>query len=53
MYPENHLHGALFAITAALMFAAMGATIKIISADLPTEMAVFFRNFFGLIVLLP
>ena len=53
MYPENHLHGALFAITAALMFAAMGTTIKIVSAGLPTEMAVFFRNFFGLIVLLP
>lgn len=53
MYPENHLHGALFAISAALMFAAMGATIKVISAGLPTEMAVFFRNFFGLIALLP
>ncbi len=53
MYPENHLHGALFAISAALMFAAMGATIKVISADLPTEMAVFFRNLFGLIALLP
>lgn len=53
MYPENHLHGALLAITAALMFAAMGATIKTLSADLPTEMAVFFRNFFGLLVLLP
>jgi drug/metabolite transporter (DMT)-like permease len=53
MYPENHLHGALFAISAALMFAAMGATVKVISVDLPTEMAVFFRNFFGLMALLP
>lgn len=53
MYPENRAHGAAFAIAAAFMFAAMGAAIKTASAHLPTEMVVFFRNFFGLLALLP
>lgn len=53
MYPENRAHGAAFAIAAAFMFAAMGAVIKAASAHLPNEMVVFFRNFFGLLALLP
>lgn len=53
MYPENRARGAMLAIAAALMFAAMGATIKTVSAHLPNEMVVFFRNFFGLLALLP
>lgn len=53
MYPENRAHGALLAIAAAFMFAAMGAVIKAASAHLPNEMVVFFRNFFGLLALLP
>lgn len=31
----------------------MGATIKLLSAQLPSEVIVFFRNFMGLIVLFP
>lgn len=53
MYPENRARGAMFAIAAAFMFAAMGAVIKTASAHLPTELVVFFRNFFGLLALLP
>ena len=36
-----------------LMFASMGATVKSVTAELPSEMAVFMRNLFGLIVLFP
>lgn len=45
--------GALYMIAAALMFASVGACVRILSASLPNEMVVFFRSFFGLIVLLP
>jgi len=47
------LRGALLVIAAELMFASMGAVIKDLSTELPTEMLVFFRNAFGLAFLLP
>lgn len=50
---KHLLRGALLVIAAELMFASMGAVIKGLSTDLPTEMLVFFRNAFGLLVLLP
>jgi drug/metabolite transporter (DMT)-like permease len=31
----------------------MGATVKVVSADLPNQMTVFMRNLFGLLLLLP
>ncbi|MEJ2509931.1 MAG: DMT family transporter, partial [Gammaproteobacteria bacterium] len=50
---KHLLRGALLVIAAELMFASMGAVIKGLSTDLPTEMLVFFRNAFGLLFLLP
>lgn len=47
------LRGALYAVGAELLFASMGATIKVVVAELPHEMVVFFRNLFGLLLILP
>ena len=47
------LLGAALAIAAELLFASMGAAIKVVSAELPNESVVFFRNLMGLLVLLP
>jgi len=47
------LRGACFAIGASLMFATMGASIRIASAHLPNEVVVFLRNVFGLLFLFP
>ena len=47
------LRGALFLLTGELLFATMGAMVKTVTQALPMEMAVFFRNAFGLLVLLP
>lgn len=52
-YPQNLLLGATLVILSELMFATMGAMIKAASAGLPNEMIVFFRNLFGLAVVLP
>jgi drug/metabolite transporter (DMT)-like permease len=40
-------------VAAGLLFAAMGASIKLASRELPNAMVVFFRNAVGLAVLLP
>jgi len=40
-------------ISAGLLFAAMGAGVKLVSAELPNSMIVFFRNAVSLPVLLP
>ncbi len=45
--------GALYMIAAGLLFAGVGAIIKIVSQSLPNEMVVFFRSVFGLIALVP
>ncbi|MGD2063195.1 MAG: DMT family transporter [Nitrospirota bacterium] len=45
--------GAALIATASLLFAAMGASVKIASCSLPNEMVVFFRNAAGLVALLP
>ncbi|HQU16741.1 MAG: hypothetical protein B7Z66_11365 [Chromatiales bacterium 21-64-14] len=47
------LRGALLALGSAWMFASMGAAVKVVSRELPTDMVVFFRSLFGLIALLP
>lgn len=51
--PVNRLKGALYGVVAALMFAAMGATIKQVSGQVSHELVVFFRCFFGLLALIP
>ena len=45
--------GALLITASEFMFASMGATVKAVTMDLPHEMAVFMRNFFGLVALSP
>jgi len=51
--PYQPVRGALMVTCGALMFASMGVTVKLTSADLPVAMVVFCRNFFGLLALVP
>jgi drug/metabolite transporter (DMT)-like permease len=52
--PKEHiLAGALFVTAAAFMFASVGVFVKLATVHLPSTVAVFFRNIFGLLVLLP
>lgn len=44
---------ALLVLSSALLFALMGGFIKHLSQQLSVEMVVFFRNLFGLLVLMP
>jgi drug/metabolite transporter (DMT)-like permease len=53
MHTDNLPRGAALMLAAALLFAATGAIIKHVSAQLPNEMVVFFRSFFGLLALAP
>lgn len=45
--------GAILITASEFMFASMGATVKAVTVDLPHEMTVFMRNFFGLVALSP
>ncbi len=53
LYAQNVLRGALLIVASELMFTSMGAAVKMAAAQLPNEVVVFFRNFFGLLALLP
>jgi drug/metabolite transporter (DMT)-like permease len=53
MSRDNLRRGALYMLGSALLFATMGALIKIVSTQLPNEMVVFFRSAMGLLVLMP
>ena len=53
LYKQNLLLGALFILLSELMFASMGATVKFVTQTLPSDMAVFMRNLFGLALLMP
>lgn len=50
---QNLLLAAVLAMAAELMFASMGASIKVLSAHLPSTSIVFFRNLIGLALVLP
>jgi drug/metabolite transporter (DMT)-like permease len=50
---ENLAHGALYMLAAGLLFAGMGAIVKIAAQSIPNEMVVFFRCAFGLAALVP
>ncbi|MDJ0719768.1 MAG: DMT family transporter [Prochloraceae cyanobacterium] len=50
---QSIIRGALFIIAAELSFAISAAAIKLLSINLPNESIVFFRNFFGLLALIP
>jgi len=52
--PHDDLRrGALNMVGAGLLFAAVGACVRVLSESLPNEMVVFFRSFLGLVALLP
>ena len=53
MRADNPAYGALLVSCAALMFASMGVLVRFASDELPNETVIFFRNLFGLLVLLP
>ena len=50
---QSIVRGALFIIASEFSFALGAAIIKLISVSLPNESIVFFRNFFGLMILAP
>jgi len=45
--------GGLLVLTSALLFSGVGALVKAASADLPTEVIVFFRNAVAMVSILP
>jgi drug/metabolite transporter (DMT)-like permease len=45
--------GGMLVLAAALMFAGVGALVKVASAGLPTEVIVFFRNGVAAVFFLP
>ncbi|MGD8908856.1 MAG: DMT family transporter [Chromatiales bacterium] len=53
LYRQHLLLGAFFILLAELFFASMGAAVKLVTTELPSEMAVFMRNLFGLILMTP
>lgn len=53
MQRQNLVRGAIFIVASELCFALGGALIKLSSATLSNESIVFFRNFFGLAILIP
>lgn len=50
---QSIVRGAFFVVAAELNFAISAAIIKLVSVSLPNESIVFFRNFFGLLILAP
>lgn len=50
---DNLIKATIFALFAALLYALLAILIKITTKDAPTEMIVFFRQFFSLITLTP
>jgi drug/metabolite transporter (DMT)-like permease len=53
LYRQNLLLAAVFIVISELLFASMGAAVKAVSAGLPNEMVVFFRNAIGLLLIAP
>lgn len=52
-YKQSVRRGALFLIGSSLVFSIVGVLVKALTADLPVEMVVFFRNAAGFIYLIP
>jgi drug/metabolite transporter (DMT)-like permease len=52
-YRQNFVLGAALIVASELLFASMGATVKAVSTGLPTEVVVFMRGLFGVMILLP
>lgn len=51
--PNKLLQGALLILLGEALLALMGAIIKHLSVDLDTSTIVFYRNLFGLLILIP
>jgi drug/metabolite transporter (DMT)-like permease len=51
--PDDLRRGALFMVTSAFLFAAMGVAVKTASRTLPNAMVVFMRSGIGLLFLTP
>ena len=52
-YRQNFVLGAALIVASELLFASMGATVKAVSTGLPTEVIVFMRGMFGVLILSP
>ena len=50
---DNPRQAASLLLASSLLFAWIGAIIKLVSAEVPSPMVVFFRSFFGLLALSP
>ena len=50
---QSIVRGAFFIVASELSFALSAAIVKLVSASLPNESIVFFRNLFGLLFLAP
>jgi drug/metabolite transporter (DMT)-like permease len=50
---DRPVAGGLMVLLSALMFAGVGAMVKVASSGLPTEMTVFFRNAVAMLFFLP
>jgi len=53
MRTHNLILGCVFAMFAELCFVGMGSLVKLLSENLPSQNVLFFRNLFGLLILLP
>lgn len=53
LYKQSLIAGAGFILASEFLLVSMGAVIKALSQDMPSETIVFFRNLFGLAVLVP
>lgn len=53
MRADDLKRGAINMLGAGLLFAGVGACVRVLSGSLPNEMVVFFRSFLGLVALLP
>jgi len=51
--PNQLLQGALLILLGEALLSLMGAIIKHLSSELPTELIVFYRNLFGIFMLTP
>lgn len=47
------LIAGFFVVLGELLFASMGVSIRFVSSELPNEVIVFFRNLFGLFLMMP
>lgn len=52
-YRQNFILGAALIVASEFLFASMGATVKAVSTGLSTEVVVFMRGMFGVLILLP